>query len=123
MDAAQHNWGNVDGTDFTLHFTSPLPLQLADGKHLHVDYIYVGLYDADSNNHLNNFQVNGMTSWSTQAQLYNYSTNITTTGRKTFPTGTDDWGDYKRVTVEVNVVASNAMYWEMRYIEMRYWYA
>ena len=122
MDNALGNYYNRDGSDFQIFFQIPLPLQLADGKHLHVDYIYVYLYDADGSNYLNDFSVRGKTS-ATTTTLYNNTANQTSTGLKNYSTGTDDWGDYKRVVVVVNVVCATGAAWEMAYVQARYWYA
>ena len=121
MDNSLGNWYNRDGSDFQVFFSIPMPLRLGT-KHLHVDYIYVYLYDADGSNYLNDFSVRGKTDASTST-LYNSSTNQTTVGNKSYSTGTDDWGDYERVVVVVNVVCATGAAWEMSTIQARCWYA
>lgn len=113
--------GNRDSEDFITFYEVPLPLTMGS-KHLHVDYVYVYLYDADSSDYLNNFNVLGINTTSTST-LYNNATNYTTTGLKSFSTGTDDWGDYKAVRVGVNVVCTTQLQWEMSQVYVRCWYA
>ena len=122
MAYANANHAGRSADDFIMWFKTGLPLELPNGLHLHVDYVNVYLAVADTTDYLNDFTVLGKNTTST-TPLYSNSTNYTTAGLKSYPTGVDDWGDYDNVLVGVNVVAATIAHFQMSTILARVWYA
>lgn len=115
-------WYNYSAGTKQLHFKCPLPLQLADGKHLHVDYMYISQYDADANDYISGIYVYGWSSYSSYSTLYSNTTNRTSASEIGVSTGTDDWGDYKGIDIRLEINSTTATEWELGYIYARYWY-
>ena len=120
MDYSLANWYNRDANDSAWFMECPLPPKLGT-KNLYVDYVYVYLYDADSSDYLNDLKVYGKNTNSTTT-LYQSTTNQTTTGLKSYSTGADPWGLYKRVVVGINFIGTTGQQFEVSTIYVRYWY-
>jgi len=111
---------NIDGTNFSLFFTCPLPTNRG-GKKLYVGDVIVDLSDADADDKIIYLFVRGY-DYDSAATINDSAAERTAPGSYTYDFTPADASAYKIVVIQFNVEANNAADFDLRSVVLECYY-
>ena len=112
----------ASGVNTGAYFAIPLPTNKG-GLKLYIKSFELALYDADSTDCIQDFDLYGLSGQSTSTKLYGDSTDRVAPGVYTYTPGAPlDCSSYDRMMIDIYVKSTTATDFDMAYIKVEYYY-